>query len=99
MNDGIDFIKVRFRVPIPGASRTIINNYYRNNPTTFVEFMSNEEIQKSEQENQISESDKYGYLMDTSITDFERFVRYINDSEGCQFITVNELTRLLEDKI
>ena len=99
VNDGIDFIKVRFRVPIPGASRTIINNYYRNNPTTFVEFMSNEEIQKSEQENQISESDKYGYLMDTSITDFERFVRYINDSEGCQFITVNELTRLLEDKI
>ena len=37
VEQGIDFIKVRFRIPIPGYNRTIINNYYRNNSNTFVE--------------------------------------------------------------
>ena len=36
---GIDFIKIRFRVPVPGYNKTIINNYYRNINNTFVEFM------------------------------------------------------------
>lgn len=98
INDGIDFIKVKFRVPIPGYNRTIINNYYRNNPSTFVEFMAPEEIEKQKQEAAISDS-KYSYLIDNSISDFERFVRYVNDKEGSEFITVEQLTALLGDKI
>lgn len=94
-NEGIDFIKVKFRVPIPGYNKTIINNYYRNNPTTFVEFMNSDEIEKGKQESIIMNS-KYDYLMDSSISDFERFVRYVNENEGHQFITVEELTKLLE---
>lgn len=97
-SEGIDYIKVKFRVQIPGYNKTIINNYYRNNSTTFVEFMNNEEIEKEKQESIIKDS-KYDYLMDNSISDFERFVRYVNENEGFQFITVEELTKLLNEKI
>lgn len=96
---GIDFIKVRFRVPINGSNKTIINNYYRNNSSTFVEFMDIAEIEKEKQSETIRESSQYNYLLDKSISDFERFVRYVNESEGCEFITVDKLTELLNEQI
>lgn len=96
---GIDFIKVRFRVPVIGSNRTIINNYYRNNPNVFVEFMDKVTIEKEKQSEIIRESSQYNYLLDKSISDFERFVRYINESEGSEFITVDKLTELLNEQI
>lgn len=99
INDGIDFIKVKFRVPIPGYNKTIINNYYRNNPTTFVEFMDIAEVEKQKQEQAIMNNSQYSYLMDPGISDFERFVMYVNEKEGCEFITVQKLTELLGDRI
>lgn len=98
VEQGIDYIKVRFRIPIPGYNKTIINNYYRNNPNTFVEFMDKKEVEEQKQTEQIK-STEYNYLIDNSISDFERFVRYVNESEGYEFITVQKLTELLSDKI
>ena len=94
--EGIDYIKVRIRVPVPEYNQTIINNYYRNNPTTFVEFMSNNEIEEASKNIEVDK--KYEYLFDNTISDFDRFVRYVNESEGHQFITVEELTKLLNER-
>lgn len=96
---GIDFIKVRFRIPIPGYNRTIINNYYRNNSNTFVEFMDIKDVEEQKREEQIKQNSQYNYLMDKGISDFERFVRYVNESEGCEFITVQKLTEILNENI
>ena len=96
--DGIDYIKVKFRVKIPGYNKTIINNYYRNNPNVFVEFEQLDEIEKAKQ-NGLLVSSEYNYLMDNSISDFDRFVRFVNEKEGCEFITVERLTQILNDKI
>ena len=98
IQDSIDFIKVKFRVPIPGYNKTIISNYYRSNPTTFVEFCSEEDIKESEQTTSFEQTE-YNYLIDNSISDFEKFVRYVNDNEGSEFITVERLNELLSEKI
>lgn len=98
INDGIDYIKVKFRVPIQGYNKTIINNYYRNNNTTFVEFLSNDEIEEAKANNTVM-NEEYNYLFDKSITDFERFVRFVNAKEGHTYITVEKLTKLLDEKI
>ncbi len=95
-NKGIDYIKVRFRVDVSGSNKTIINNYYRNNGSVTVEFKdtidsSNEaNIQQS-----ISSNDQYSYLTDNKLSDLERFVRFVNESEGYQYITISQLTELL----
>lgn len=94
---GIDFIKVRFRVPIPGYNKTIINNYYRNINNTFVEFMDINETEELRKQEQIKQDSQYNYLIDKSISDFERFVRYINESEGYEFITVQKLSEILSE--
>jgi len=99
INDGIDFIKVKFRVPIDNSNKTIINNYYRNNGTTFVEFLDNKEIEKQKMDAEIERNQQYSYLMDNSLSDFEKFVQYINEDMGYKFITVDKLTELLKDEI
>jgi DNA repair exonuclease SbcCD nuclease subunit len=95
----IDFIKVKVRFPVNGSDKTIINNYYRNNPNTFVEFMDISEVEEQKKEEQIKQDETYGYLLDNSISDLDRFVMYINNSEGYQFITVDKLSELLSEKI
>lgn len=94
---GIEYIKVRFRCPVEGADKTIINNYYRNNTQTKIEFLDTAEVE--EQHRQLIEEteSKYSYFKDNSISDIERFVRFVNDSEGSEFITVEKLTELLRE--
>lgn len=96
--EGIDYIMVKFRVPVTGANRVIINNYYRNNQNTFVSFLDTEELQKERAVQELQNSD-YSYFTDRSMTDFEKFVKFINDSKGCQFITVDKLNELLNTEI
>lgn len=99
IEQGIDFIKVRFRVPVPGYNKTIINNYYRNNSNVNIEFMDIKEAEEKRKEEQIKQNSQYSYLIDNTISDFERFVRYVNESEGEQFITVEKLKELLSEQI
>ena len=96
INEGIDFIKVKFRCPVENYNRTIISNYYRNNNTTFVEFMDKNELERQNVESLTPET-QYSYLLDNSLSDFEKLVRYINESEGDTFITVDQLTKLLNE--
>ena len=97
VSQGIDFIKVKFRVPVSGYNKTVINNYYRNNPSTFVNFEENVELERQKKEELIKQNAQYSFLTDTSLTPFEIFVRYVNESEGSEFITVAQLTELLKE--
>lgn len=95
--DNIDYIKVKFRVNIPGSDRMIINQFYHNNKHTFIEFLDQKEIETEKVKEEISNG--YDYLMDDSISDLEKFIRYVNDNEGEQFITTEKLKELLTSEI
>lgn len=97
-DDNIDFLKIKFNVPMEGAKKVVIDNYYRNNSKTFVEFMDVSEEQKVTQEQQLI-SEQYNYLLDNKISDLEKFVMYVNMNEGGEFITVDKLRELLEEAV
>lgn len=99
INEGIDFIKVKFRCNIPAYNKTIINNYFRNNKTTFVEFLTNNEIEAEKVKNELSMNEEYKYLVDNSISDLEKFIMYVNANEGEQFITIERLNELLNEVV
>lgn len=99
VKDNIDFLKVKFKVPINGSDKVIISNYFRNNNYTFVEFLdaANEyKIKTKEKEEFLSE---YDFILDNSISDIEKFVKYVNIREGKEFITVDKLTEILNEVI
>ena len=96
----IDYIKVRFRCNVLGVNRTIISNYYRNTNNTVIEYNDTiDTANEAQLQDAINSNEQYNYLLDTSISDFERFVRFVNESEGCQYITVNQLTELLQKEV
>ena len=95
---GIDFIKVRFRIPISGAHKTIIGNYYRNTPDTTIEFLDVMEEQKQKMEQQIKNSE-YDFILNDKLSELEKFVMYVNYQEQSQFITVDQLKSILEEDI
>lgn len=95
----IDYLKIKFKVPINGADKVIIDNYYRNNPYTFVEFLDIIEERKLQQQKEGILSEEYDFILDNSISDLEKFVRYVNINEGSEFITVDKLKSLLEEVI
>lgn len=95
---GIDFIKVKFKTPITGTNKTIINNYYRNNQQTFVEFMDAGELEAEKVREQVRNSE-YDFLLDDKLSTMEKFVKYVNHKQQSQFITVDQLRELLEENI
>lgn len=96
---GIDYLKIKFRVPISGADKVIIDNYYRNNPYTFVEFLDIIEEKRIKDKEKGIISEEYDFILDNNISDLEKFVRYVNINEGSEFITVDKLRSILEDNL
>ena len=80
--------------PLPSNGK----NYYRNNSSTTIEFLDTKEVEEMKQQEQIK-STEYSYLTDNKLSDFEKFVRYVNDNEGYEFITVQKLEELLRENI
>lgn len=94
---GIDYIRVKIRDQLSGSNKNIINQYYRNSNNTFILFDNQTKEKKEKMKENFDNS--YNYLLDDSISDLERFCRYVNEKEGQHFITVDELKKVLSDSI
>ena len=93
----IDYLKIKFNIPISGADKIVIDNYYRNNATTFVEFLDVMEERKLKAKEEGILAPEYDFILDNRLSDLEKFVKYININEGKEFITVEKLKEILED--
>lgn len=96
---GMDFLKVKFNIPISGADKVIISNYYRNNAYTFVEFLNLLEERKYEQQRSGEIPEGYDFLLDDRISPLEKFVKYVNIKEGSDFISVDKLKSILSETV
>lgn len=50
-------------------------------------------------DNILKQNQKYSYILDTEISDYDKFIMYMNQNEGYDFITYDELIKLLEGDI
>jgi hypothetical protein len=95
-SENIDYIKVRFSSSISNTNKIVMNNYYKTNDQVSLEFLSTQEqeMRKSELETTM---EQYSYILDPGLTDEQKFVRYVNEQEGYEFITIERLTEILND--
>ena len=95
---GIDFIRVQFNNS--NENMNVVRAYFRN-----IGNVKLQELNKNEKQHQIidqqvlEQNQQYSYILDKEIDDYSKFVMYINQNEGFDFITVDELVNLLEEKI
>lgn len=95
---GIDFIRVQFNNS--NENMNVVRAYFRN-----IGNVKLQELNKNEKQHQIidqqvlEQNQQYSYILDKEIDDYSKFVMYINQNEGFDFISVDELVSLLEEKI
>lgn len=97
--NGVDNIKIRFS-NISNENLNILKSYYKNNSSIIIDADIDNDYKKQSIKATEDVLDKYkdmSFLLDSGISEYEKFVRYINYNEGKEFITVNSLMSLLEE--
>ena len=95
---GIDFIRVQFNSA--NENMNIVRNYFRNTSTVRLQELDKKEKQLERIDQEVLEKNKqYSYIIDPNIGDYDKFVMYINQNEGFDYITTEELINLLEGDI
>ena len=93
--NNIDFIRVQFNNA--NENMNIVRNYFRNNASVTLQELDKKTRQLEQIDQSVMEQNsQYSYILDNNIGDYDKFVMYINQNEGKDFITVEELTSLLE---
>lgn len=93
---GIDNIRVEFTMNSENIE--IIKSFYKNNSSvqikaeTFLETKVREENSKVE-----DKFNKYSYLFDNDLSEYEKLSRYINEQKGYRFITADELIKIVQE--
>lgn len=98
---GIDYIKVKFGIAIPGASRMALNNQFRNDDSVTLEFFSPEREIARQAEAKIKEDgEKFAFLLDPRLTDEQKFVMWVNHlKQDERYLTVEELEAMLKEEV
>ena len=78
----------------------IVRNYFRTNGFVKLQELDKKErqLERIDQE-MLEKNQQYSYIIDPSIGEYDKFVMYINQNEGFDFITTDELINLLEGDI
>jgi len=94
----IDFIRVQFNNA--GENMSIVRNYFRNSSSVKLQELDKKDKQMQQIDQTILEQNtQYSYILDNGISDYDKFVMYINQNEGYDFISTDELIKLLEGDI
>ena len=91
----IDFIRVQFNNA--NENINIVRNYFKTNGYIKLQELDKKEkqLEKLDQE-MLEKNQQYSYIIDTNISDYDKFIMYINQNEGYDYITSDELIKLLE---
>jgi hypothetical protein len=78
----------------------IVRNYFKNSSHVTIDEIDRKDKQ-IEQIDQavIEQNEKYSYVLDDAMSDYDKFVMYVNQNEGFEYISVDELTKLLEEAL
>lgn len=98
-SQGINYIRIKFSSVIPGSMRMTLNDQFRNDDTVSFEYYSQErEIAKQAEEKIKQDGEKFAFLLDSNLTDEQKFVMWVNHlKQDDTFLTVEELECLLKE--
>lgn len=101
--EGVDYIRLEFKNVYTDVQRSnleILKKYYKSNMRVKIK-SDNNKLQKVINENKELEDQfkEYEYILDKSLSEFEILTMYINHQKGFDYISVDELKKILEEEI
>lgn len=96
--ENIDFLRIEIRKDIEKSKLDIIRSYYRNNPEVTFLVDAKKDIEKKKiLENQQLE-EKYPYILDDKLSDYDKLAHFINDNMGYIYISGNDIKELIMEE-
>lgn len=93
--NGIDHIRIIFNnIPIE-IQEIIKKNYQNDNSIVFKEKIKQKEKNKEYKTILEEKYNDLGFLLDSSLSEYDKFVRYINYNKGENYITVDKIKSIL----
>lgn len=93
----IDFIRVQYNHA--NENMNIVRNYFRNNSQVVLDDIGRKDRQLQQIDQSIMEQNsQYSYILDKELDDYTKFIMYMNQCEGSEFITVQALMDILEGR-
>ena len=98
--NGIDNVRIDFSdIDIPTVQK-IVEQYYINNNNVSIKRYTEKNTPKVNTTEEIeNKNSDLGFLLDPKLDEYTKFVNFINHNEGKQFITVEELKKVLSGGI
>ena len=96
----IDYLRVKFIQDLPDDFINIINSYYKNKRDIKIKFeydKKNKVMKKNIQE--LESMSEYEFILDKSLTEYHILSKYINIQKGYEYISVENLKKILEEDI
>ena len=94
---GIDYIRIRFDTMTDNME--VVTNYFRNNGNVKFQEMGKKDKQSQQVDKVVLERMKeYSYILDNNISEYDKFTKYVNQNEGYELLTVDELISILNDE-
>ena len=96
--NGIDFLKVRFGNAT--TSTDAVKQYFSTRSDITIDVQDSGFIQtiKDNQKNNV-QFVQYDYLLDPNMNEYEKLAMYINQNKGSEYITTDELIKILTEAI
>lgn len=96
--NGIDYLKVKFGNS--SSSTDAVKAYFSTIQDIVIDVQDSgfmETVKENQQNN--DKFAQYGYLLDGNMSEYEIFARYVNQAKGEEFITADELIKILSEAI
>lgn len=96
--ENIDYLRIQISPDYSQENTEIIKNYFRNYQD--IKF----KIEKNKKSNGVIENreselyDKYSYIFEPGLSEFDKLARFINDNEGYIVVEASLIKELMEDK-
>lgn len=91
----IDYIRVQYNSSTDNMN--IVRSYFKNNSNVVLHELDRKIKQLEKIDNiNLEQQQQYSFITDNQLTDYQKLVMYMNQQEGKEFITVDELITILE---
>lgn len=93
--NNIDFIRVQFNNA--GENMNVVRSYFHNTNNVKLQELNKKQKQSEEIDNAVLQRyNEYSYVLDNALDEYTKFCMYVNQNEGYDFISSEELISLLE---
>lgn len=96
---GIHNIRLEFNKPMTDAevaNFNIIKSFYKDNPVVKIKADLLKQVNGITEKEMTEKMEKYSYLMDPTLNEYQIFTRYLNEQKGYEYITTEELLQILK---